>query len=665
MTRKATLASWFFSCPPPVDPRSQHLGGCEGPGIGHAPEMEGREASLMEFSVADAKRLCKLVRQNESLVEKKRRYLLSMSPGPDGCIKRVKRPKFMKEVYLDESFVRGDELSCERVRAYVDKCFGLDRNGCNHHIVRDGLQLFNLKKEEGGSLNPDSLKIVHSTISKLSLEALHSVAKIVTNDRISFEKTGPRMKNIVRDHLPAYLAHLDNGDSKTQLYQILISPSSYQSSCISLATPVTPRLLSSLNQALVGLSAMPMQALVAMNRKLREESCPPIFGHEGRAATSRHIAKLIKKRCKMIISQLAEGSDLPKNLAKAMSVVNLCRKKELRRMDISHSEFFPFSKQAISLQNDVLNALWSLEKMKHDKLKLLRPILHQSLKDKKKGGRFSIAVRRYLLECLFECDEGNLPDEAQRVIAFFNLMSQHQQPIITEEAREAEVEGILNISSQLRAMICYDAAGDPIIDQLMKSGSACPTDDKLINLYSEDCSEDNDFVLTESNYLNLGSLQNVDEPCSSNSLPSAADMSGQYSSGAIGGRSRYSAGVGHSRGSEAAGCVMDPHLNVGDSNVEMTRCSKDLSEICDETAIMAHKLIGRVLENMLLAENKEVDELTRGYLAGGSVSEGRQALLSEDNKSADVFINAVESVLPNLSKSCIQKIRRILSGVEQ
>ncbi|XP_062203237.1 uncharacterized protein LOC133905466 [Phragmites australis] len=671
-----------------MDPRSQHLFGGAGREIGGTPEMEGgRKAAVVDFSVTDAKVVCNLVRRNESVVRKKRRYLLSMSPGPDGHIKHVKRPKFMKEVYVAESYVRGDELSCERVRTHVERCFGLDRNGCNHHIVQDGIQLFNLQKEEDGSLTPNSLKIMHRTINKLSLEALHSVACIVTHNRISFEKTGPRMKNIIKDHLRAYLSRLDNEDSNSQLSQILTNLSSYQSDCVTIATPVTPRLLTSLNQALAGLKALPMQALVAMNRKLREESCPPRFGNEGRAATSWHIAEVIKKRCDKIISKLGEGIDLPKHLAKAMSVVNLCRKEDLRCMDISHSEFFPFSKQVISLQNDVLNALWSLEEMKHDKLKLLRPILHQSLKDKRKNRRFSIDVRHYLVECLFECDEGNLPDKALQVIAFFHRMSRNQA-MPTEETKEAEIEAVLNLSSQLRAVTCYDAAGDPIDDLLMKSWSACPSDDHLINLDSEDCSKDNDFILTETNYFNFGSQQNVDEPCSSNSLPNAADMSGQYSSGTIGGAhcvpkakdfesmfdtrgrcrgwSGYAAGVRHFRDSEAAGSVTEPHLsnNVGASNVETTRCSKGRPEICDETAVDAHKLIGLVLENMLLPENK-ADELTGHCLGEGCISQGPQALVAEDNQSADIVINAVKSILPNLSKSCIEKVRRILNGGEQ
>jgi hypothetical protein len=207
---------------------------------------------------------------------------------------------------------------------------------------------------------------------------------------------------------------------------------------------------------------------------------------------------------------------------------------------------------------------------------------------------------------LFECDEGNLPEKALQVIAFFDRMSRHQH-MLTEERREVEVESVLNLSSNLRAIGCYDVAGDPINDQLMNSGSACISDDQLINLDHDDRSEDNDFVLRETNYFNFCPQQNIDEPCSSNSLHNTAVVSSR-----------------HSRDTEAAVSMMDSHLNKAVASVETASCSKDLHELCDETAVMAHKLIGQIIESSLRADTKEVDECTRGYLRGGSVSQGPQ-----------------------------------------
>jgi len=67
-----------------------------------------------------------------------------------------------------------------------------------------------------------------------------------------------------------------------------------------------------------------------------------------------------------------------------------------------------------------------------------------------------------------------------------------------------------------------------------------------------------------------------------------------------------------------------PAFSRKKNSVETASCSKDLHELCDETAVMAHKLIGQIIESSLRADTKEVDECTRGYLRGGSVSQGPQ-----------------------------------------
>ncbi|CAN6238581.1 unnamed protein product [Urochloa humidicola] len=77
----------------------------------------------MEFTFEDAEELCSLVSRQESLVDKKRRWLESMILNPDGCSSRVKRPKFLDDAYLPESYIRSGEISCEKVRASIEKRF--------------------------------------------------------------------------------------------------------------------------------------------------------------------------------------------------------------------------------------------------------------------------------------------------------------------------------------------------------------------------------------------------------------------------------------------------------------------------------------------------------------------------------------------------------------
>ncbi|BAD68645.1 hypothetical protein [Oryza sativa Japonica Group] len=405
------------------------------------------EDSETDFSFKDANKLCSLVRKQKALAKKKRKYLA-------------------------ESYVRSDEVSCEKVIAHVEKCFDFQSDGYSHHIVQDGLQFFKLQKGKDGSLSPQGLADMQLIINKLSNEALHSVANIVTHNRVSFEKTRPAMNKIIEDHLPQYLANLRDENDMSQLSHILTNSFSCRSNSLNIATPISPKMLSSINQALNVLGTLTIQSLVAMKRKLDEISFTPKFSFVPRISRKAHMVTVIRKQCNKMISRVGESGDLPKNLAKALSVVNLYRKQELKCMDISQAEFFPFSKKAIFLQNDVLNAIWSIQKLKKGDLKLLRPILCQGSNDEM---LFKTTVRRVIYQM------------------------RHQMPLrqkidFTEQRKGAEVEAVLN---------------------LMNCGSECHSDEQVMSLGCDDYSCDNDFVLTEG-YKNFGHQQHkIDEACSS------------------------------------------------------------------------------------------------------------------------------------------------------
>ncbi|KAG8085017.1 hypothetical protein GUJ93_ZPchr0010g9667 [Zizania palustris] len=587
------------------------------------------------FSFKDAKNLWSLVQKQKTLAKKKRKWLQSMIPREDGLIHPIKRPKCLKDVYLAELDVRSDEVSCEKVIVNVEKCFGFQCDDYSHHIVQEGLRLFNLHKDRDGSLSPQGLADMHRTINKLSNEALQSVANIITHNRVNFEKTRPVMKKIMKDHLPQYLVNLGDKNDMSQLPHILTNPFSYRYDFVNFTTPISPELLSSINQVLDGLNGLTVQALVAVRRKLNGISFTPKFGFVHHVNRKMNLVTVIRKQCDNMISKLGEGGDLPNNLAKALSVVNLYR-KSLKCMDISQAEFFPFSRKTVFLQNDVLNTIWSIQKLRSRELKLLRSILHEGSKDKME---FSTAVRRYLMDCLFECDEGDLPDEALRVVAFCNGMSVRQKIEPTEEQKNVEVEAVLNVSSNLRAL-AYHCTGGTTDGQLINLRNESQSDEQLMSVGCDGYSDDNDFVLTESYFDNFGhQLHKIDEACSC-SIANPVDVSE------------------HSL--DAAGSSMNKpsmYEAVGANNVEMSRSSVGISEICDETASLAHKLVGKILKNMLLVENSEVNKLSGFYIDGASTSHGPQ---EEKNQNADIVIKSIEDVLPNLPKSCMDKIRRIL-----
>jgi hypothetical protein len=512
----------------------------------------------------------------------------------------------------------------------MEQSLSSESNGYTHHIVHDGLRLFDLQKKENEPFGPEYLGVIQSTIRKLTYETLQLVACIVTGKEFSFDKTRLAMEEIVESHLPSYLANMDRKD----LFDIFKNPCSYLSGSVRLVTPISPQLLSAIHHALDGLDEMPMQHLVAMNRKIREKPLTPKFGFVARCSNRGHIIDIVRKRCNKILTKLDEGDDLPKNLAKAMSVANLYKKQKLRSVDISLSEFFPFAKETISLQNDILNALSSLSKLRHDKLKLLWPILDQDSKVERT--HLKASLRNYLTECLFECDEGSLQDEALQAIAFINRTSGRQQVVLTEKRKEVEVDAVLNLSSHLQALAhcCVEE---------------CSCGEELISLGNDSCNEDNDFILSGTNYFNLSSVQQqMQEPCCSSNIGTdvvreccwsetvgetynvtRAEDSGPRSEEMFRKscpRTEDSGGIGHYSGNEDAGSGMGPYTkkSVDVSHLKESRCS-EINGICDETSLVAHKLIGQILDKWLLVN--EVDEPSRSDLGSGLVSQSPQGTL--------------------------------------
>ncbi|WVZ74690.1 hypothetical protein U9M48_022845 [Paspalum notatum var. saurae] len=627
----------------------------------------------MEFTFKDAEELCSLVSSQQSLVDKKRRWLESMILNPDGCTRRVKRPKFLNDVYLRESYIRSEEISCEKARASIEKSLSSDCNGYTHHVVQEGLQIFDFQKKENEPLDPEYVGVMLGAISKLTYEALQSVACIISHNKFSFNKTRTVMENIVKSHLPTYLVRLDQKDILCQLFDIFKNPCSYRSGSVMLVTPISPQLLSVIHHLLDELDGMPMQALAAMNRKIIEKSYAPKFGLTARSSNRAHVIKMVRKRCNKILTELEEGNYLPKKLSKALSVLNLYQKQKLRSMDISQSEFFPFTKETISLQNNILNALWSLPKLKCDKLKLLRAILDHDSKVEKT--HFKAALRNYLIECLFECDDGDLPKEALWAIAFINQISGRHQVVLTDERKEGEVDAVLNLSSHLKALAhcCVDE---------------CSCGEELISLGNDSGNEDNDFILSGTNYFDLSSCHlqmnepssnnlsgtDVIECCWSETVGDTHNVSRIEDSGSKSEvhkkpceRTEDSGGTGHYSDNDVIGSGTEPCAEkyVDVNHLKRPRCS-EIGGICDETSIVAHSIIGQILDKWLLVENNEVDKPARCHLGEGLVSQDpqendRRPANSAENLEGGIFIEAVERLLPNLPKSCIDKVKRLLS----
>ncbi|XP_020106796.1 uncharacterized protein LOC109723008 isoform X2 [Ananas comosus] len=684
----------------------------------------------MDITFHDARKLWSLIWYEEGLIDKKRRWLQSTSSNSDGTQKRQKRPKFLTDAYLPESDLRSDQVAYENVKANIDRSFG--ESYSKHHVVQDYQQLLDTHMKTSDSLDQSSFfKTFSSMISDLSNDALCAVANTVTNNNLSFEKTRPRMKRIIKNYLPVFFSDSNVNSNLVkiqQLWQVFSNPYNLRKKPLTLITPISPPLLSSIQKTLEGLEEMTLQELVAVNRKLRGVTvvpqCPPVI-----AGKRDLLIERVRKRSNKLIGRLEGRLYLPKQLAKALSVVQLSLKHKSRRVDISTSEFFPFSLETVALQNDILKALWLMPIVKHDEIKLLQPQLDPKAKVPMKS--FRHALRKYLLEFLFQCDEINLPDEALGALAFINRKSRRQPCIFAKEIREEEVEAVLNISCQLKAVI---SSLRPCIS----------TDDECADAYFsglgiDEDRESNDFELCGNNYFmnSVDCDQQVYGSCSNDILEATADsrpaftdsftnddsftqlseavrfLTGnvkvktelqldadaetfdncsevskkpyaQYASQQTGSRiEMLREALTHGTAHITKKCKLeeDDHVKVSSCPEEskevypksdllrnVNQSETEVQEICDETALLAHRLIGCMLDKFIQAEGREVDELARHYLRDGSSPlvdhQGCKGSFkaSKQNSRAGVLIDAVEDILPSLPKRCAINLLYLVSN---
>ncbi|KAJ0977136.1 hypothetical protein J5N97_012610 [Dioscorea zingiberensis] len=420
-------------------------------------------------------------------------------------------------------------------------------------------------------------------MNDLNNTALLLIADTVTLGKVSFERTRQQMKNIIKKYLVVVLTESNYKDRLlllNQLSQIFRNPNNFQETQLTLFTPVHAPLLTSIDKLLGRLHEMSVHTLLVMNRKLKGAKYIPQFPPVISISCKKEVFKeRVGKKCHQMVSKLKEGMDLPKPLAKALSVMLLFLKQETGCMDITISEFFPFSSKTMDLQDDILRALWSLRKVKYAELKAIQSLIDPAAKIPWKT--FRTTLSKYLMECLFECDE---------------------------------IEG-----SQ--------------------------------ELESDDVIENNDFVLFEigcHSYMDV--LQH--QPTSNNELKTTEDSLPSHSS-------FMDQEAVTDKNPKQTSLAQDTDTNVlhaSSKPVELRpNTSQVIQDICDETSLLSHKIIGHWLDKVMQLEGLQTDAVTRSYLRGESSqpvdlrgSDTEERLGSpEGDKGPLILLQVVEELLPN------------------
>ncbi|PKA62329.1 hypothetical protein AXF42_Ash016121 [Apostasia shenzhenica] len=577
---------------------------------------------MAEMSVSDAKRLWSIIWHGEDLVYKKRRWLMQMALTDTGEVrlKKFKKPKLLNKLFLPESFVRSDEVSSEAVKLNVEKSCrssgDTEKAFCgydNQFLLSDKHQL------ECYFFTLSNLKKFHSAIDLLSNKSLCFLAQLVTKNKISFERSRSKLKEVIKDHFSHRL--LASGDLASlaqlqELHEILENPSHLGGKQSILMATASSSPLTSISMALELLDSMPLRALTAVNRKLLGKKWVPRFPPSKPGYQKKHLVNMIKARCGKLTGAVHNDSCMPQELVKALSVIYLFFQHKNACYDTLMPKFY-FSTETVRRQSDILKALSYLSELTSNQLKDLHSIL--GIKLENDATSFENDLKHYLLQCLFECDELDVPVEVSDVLGIINKNPiSSQLGICSEETIKEESEAVLNVSCQLMK----------IWSKLPSDIS--PDDNASLGLESDGDTQSIDFELTESGYCSTFVKHehqqkevfciNDEVETSGDSVPAAYCGCGNNSSG----------DVSPLEASMKLGSLVElkeKQIDKQDSQSNFKELmenflpsphqvlvdSRDIpiNELCDVIGFVSYKLIGNMLDKFLRVEGHDIDVKTR------------------------------------------------------
>lgn len=665
----------------------------------------GWRAMEAAFLKGDARTIWSNILYEEKLLNTKRRWLMglcrsSKSKKFSSCStpkkfrnSKFKIPELLKDVSLQESFLRDDDVSYEALRACVQRSFAeLFGKQEGHYILQDYLQgQFDMIEgnRDIASLS-NLLRTIFSVLDDLNNNGLCCLAIIVSRNSMEFVKTRPRMKEFIRRYLPYVLRESNHKYWKDELMNLFMDSSNFRENRLSFTPPVQMEfatvsecLVSAAGKVIERLDDMCKLTLQAMHRKLKGTMIVPQIEIYPCTNSKKRLCKQVQKTCYRILSEQNEGDKLPMRLTKAMAVAVLSLKTQGRLVDCALPNFYHFPPEIEALQNQVLKAIQTVRKLHYRKLKHLQPILDP--KAKIPMPVFRRATERLLVESLYECGDIDIPDSLLRAITFINMKSE-----VKKEAVEEEIECVLDLSSQLRQII-WEMLPDHDIDCDFADAYMDDMRSENVNIDIELDDDGNCSIFDyhrmptcgDGRFGQLDGLQ-VDAPCSDDESvgDSRAAASIQLASTRSGSCCKAST-IFNTRSTEEPeseqnlrmylsdqhGVASISHLDLMSSSPHkaQTRYENQYlakQEICDETSLVGHRLIGRLIEEFLLVEGADLNLHMRSYLRGGASfpadlqdAEGKESTTRE---GGSILIQAVEDLVPSFPKNGIEKVKELL-----
>ncbi|GMJ01703.1 hypothetical protein HRI_003839500 [Hibiscus trionum] len=628
---------------------------------------------MERFHQTDCIELLSQIKHQEKLLNLKRRWLMGLSTSKSKA-NRFKEPKFFKFKTLPESFLREDDMFYETIKAHVETAFGASTFKRGNHVIEDSAESFDAPKIKG---------VLFSCLDALTNDGLQQIAMILSGGSGKFEKTRCKMKKVIRESSLRFLSSEGHDHQKKtdimQLYKILNDPQYFRSNTMKSMTPTSQFYHAAAIHVLNGLEDLPLQTLVAMDRKLRcVKSMPELKTSERGQKRNRLIQKVSKTARKMLVD-LDEVGKLQEPLAKALAVADLSLKLTTGCRNTSATSFHQFAPEIVSLQNDIVRAIWTLKtKARFPELKALKLVLDPNVEIATRSLRG--AITNMLTEFLFECsDMDTIPKSLLEALSVINKDSRTSpQGCFVKDEIEEEVECILTVSAEMK-QIFWDLLPDHELDE------------EFADAYEEELEESDDDSCIEDtgNYVSDGKMMNGDlESCMSYSVDSIErdeviqDMKMEPEIGSGNDKSSkdinqlknmvksYASKNRNYRSVEKdeveQNIEVDPenastissNFQSGNETFVDNKTSTHrnqylaIQEACDEASLVAHNLIGRLLEKFAKEQDMDLDWSDNLYLGGDSSTQQhtqeKQKLSKED--VGDHLFETLRELMPFVPK---------------
>ncbi|XP_028799807.1 uncharacterized protein LOC114755099 [Neltuma alba] len=434
--------------------------------------MEPENAPLFKTVVhrSDAGFIMSGIKYDEKQIQLKRRWLLGVAASKSDH-KRFKKSKFLEDRFLDESLLREDDVNIlilfylhillrklKVMVAWIICFIFLFSSMVFFSSLLDLKVCFFMTM----SVGIPTIKRMILCLDEMTTRGLYLLAMTITGGSIKYEKTRCKLKKIVKSFLSSALNN-QNRDSYQveifrQLFELFNNQQHFRHNCKHLSASRSQCNHSAVKKVLDGLNCFPHQTLIAMRGKLKgvKATIPQLRTSRKEWRQRKKVSKTVRNISRKMLSQLGEGDELQEPLAKAMAVADLSLKLVTRCNDIFSEEFYQFSPEVKSLQNDIMKAIWLVEnEVGIPKLRKLKTLLEPKAKISRKILRS--AFTEFLTEFLFGCDDmERIPKSLFKILDSING-SLGESPLQLLEKKkekiEEEIDYILSFSAQTKQIV--------------------------------------------------------------------------------------------------------------------------------------------------------------------------------------------------------------------